>query len=189
MGQGTRESLSSPALPRINWHPRGLGWMSSTCRPGLGEGWEISDTKRTSPPGNCVSGNVLQAWLTSNGLQAFLETNQSLWRCVLQEKLGYLLSCCSVVQSRLTLCKPMNCSMPGVPVLHYHPEFAQIHVLWVGDAIKPSHPLLSPSPPALNLSQHQGLFQWVSSLNQVTKGLAPQLQHQSFQRIFRDDFF
>ena len=65
-------------------------------------------------------------------------------------------------------------------------EFVQTHVHWVGDAIQPSHPLSSPSPPALNLSQHQGLFQWVGSLHQVAKLL--ELQHQSFQWIFRTDF-
>ena len=67
----------------------------------------------------------------------------------------------SVAQSCLTLCDPMNCSMPGLPVHHQHPESTQTHVHWVGDAIQPSHPLSSPSPPALNLSQHQGLFKWV----------------------------
>ena len=82
----------------------------------------------------------------------------------------------------------MDCSAPGFPTLHYLPEFAQIHVRWVNDAIQPSHPLLSPFSPALNLSQHQGLFQWVSSLHQVTKVLELQLQHQSFQRIFRAEF-
>ena len=68
------------------------------------------------------------------------------------------------------------------------PESAQTHVHWVGDAIQPSHPLLSPSPPALNLSQHQGLFQWVSSSHQVDKVLEFQLQHQSFQWTPRTDF-
>ena len=68
----------------------------------------------------------------------------------------------SVAQSSLTLCNPMDCSMSGLPVHHKLPEFAQTHVHWVGDAIQPSYPLSSPSPPALNLSQHQGLFQWVS---------------------------
>ena len=87
-------------------------------------------------------------------------------------------------QSHLTLSDPMDCSKPGVPVLHYLLEFAQTHVLWVGDAIQSSHALSSPVPPALNLSQHQGLFQWVSSLHQVAKGLELQLQHQSFQWIF-----
>ena len=65
----------------------------------------------------------------------------------------------------------MDGSMPGLPVHHQLPEFTQTHVQWVGDAIQPCHPLLSPSPPAFNLSQHQGLFQWVSSLHQVTKVL------------------
>ena len=63
----------------------------------------------------------------------------------------------------------MDCSTPGFPVLHYLLEFAQTHVRWVDDAIQPSHPLLPPSPPAFNLSQHQGLFQWVGSLHQVAK--------------------
>ena len=82
---------------------------------------------------------------------------------------------------------PMDCSTPGFPVLHSLPEFAQIHVHWVGDAIQPSHPLSSPSP-ALNLSQHQGLCQWVSSSHHVAKVLELQLQHQSFQWMFRVDF-
>ena len=68
------------------------------------------------------------------------------------------------------------------------PRFTQTHVHWVGDAIQPSHPLLSPSPPALNLSQDQGLFKWVSSSHQVVKVLELQLQHESFQWIFRTDF-
>ena len=93
--------------------------------------------------------------------------------------------CCSVAQSCPILCDPMDCTMPGFPVLHHLPELAQIHVHWVSDAIQPSHALSSPSSPAFNLSQHQGLFQWVSSLHQVVKGLEFQLQHQSFQWIFR----
>ena len=76
----------------------------------------------------------------------------------------------------------------GFPVHHQLPEFTQTHVHWVSDAIQPSHPLSSPSPPAPNPSQHQGLFQWVSSLNQVAKVLEFQLQHQSFYWIFRTDF-
>ena len=98
-------------------------------------------------------------------------------------------NCCVVVQFLCqTLCNPMKFSMPGFSVHHYLPEFAQTHVQWVGDAIQPSHPLLPPSPLALNLSQHQGLFQWVSSSHQVAKVLELQLQHQSFQWIFRVDF-
>ena len=94
----------------------------------------------------------------------------------------------SVPQSCPTLCNPMNCSTPGFPVLHQLPDFAQTHVHRVGDATQPSHPLSSPSPPAFNLSQHQGLFQWVSPWHQVAKVLEFQLQHQSFQWIFRTDF-
>ena len=83
---------------------------------------------------------------------------------------------------------PMDCSTLGFPALHYLPEFAQTHVHWDHDAIQPSHPLLPPSLPAHNLSQHQGLFRWVSSSHQVAKLLELQLQYQSFQWIFRVDF-
>ena len=96
--------------------------------------------------------------------------------------------CCSVAQSSPTLCDLMDCSMSGFPVLHYLLELAQTHVRWVVNAIQPSRPLLSPSLPVFNLSQHQGLFQWVSSSHQVTKVLGLQLQYQSFQWIFRVDF-
>ena len=75
----------------------------------------------------------------------------------------------SVTQSCLTLCYPTDYSTPGFPVFHQLPEFTQTHAHWVGDAIHPSHPLLSPSPPAFNLSQHQGLFKWISSSHQVAK--------------------
>ena len=90
-----------------------------------------------------------------------------------------------VDQLCLTLCNPMNCSTPGLPVHHQLLEFTQIHVHKIGDAIKPSHPLLSPSLPAFNLSQLRGLFKWVSSLYQVAKVLEFQLQQQPFQWIFR----
>ena len=75
-------------------------------------------------------------------------------------------------QSCLNFCDPMDCSMPGFPVLHYFWEFDQIHVHWVGDAIKPSHPLLPPSPLALSLFQHQGLFQLFTSIGQSPGALA-----------------
>ena len=87
-----------------------------------------------------------------------------------------------------TLCDPMDQSMLGLPAHHQLLELTQTHVHWVGDAIQPSHPLSSPCPPAFNLSQHQGLIKWVSSLHQVAKVLEFQLQHQSFQWIFRTDF-
>ena len=95
---------------------------------------------------------------------------------------------CSVTKSGLTLCNPMNCSTPGFPVHHHLLEFDQTHVPWVGDPIQPSHPLSPPSPPDLSLSRHQSLLQWVSSSHQVVKVLELQLQHQSFQWIFRVDF-
>ena len=94
----------------------------------------------------------------------------------------------SVAQSCPTLCDPMDCNTPGLPVHHQLPEFTQIHVHWVGDAIQLSHPLSSPSPPSFNLSQHQGIFKWVSSLDQVAKVLEFQFQHESFQWIFRTNF-
>ena len=93
----------------------------------------------------------------------------------------------SVTQSCPTLCDPMECSMPGLPVHHQLPEFTQTHVHRVSDAIQPSHPLSSPSSPAFNLFQHQGLFQWISSFHQVARVLKFQLQHQSFQWTFRTD--
>ena len=94
----------------------------------------------------------------------------------------------SVAQSCPILCDPMNPSTPGLPVHHQLPEFTQTHVHWVGDAIQLSHPLLFPSRPTFNLSQHHGLFKWISSSHQVAKVLEFQLQHQSFQWIFRTDF-
>ena len=75
----------------------------------------------------------------------------------------------SVGQSCLTLCDPMDWSTPGIPVRHQLPEFTQTHVHQVGVAIQPSHPLSAPSPPTFNLSQHQGLFKWVSSWHQEAK--------------------
>ena len=105
--------------------------------------------------------------------------------------LNYCTFCCccdSVAQSCLTLCDPMNCSMPGFPVLHCLLEFVQTHVHWVSDTIQLSYPLSPPSPLALNISQNQGLFQQVDSSHQLAKVLELQLQHQSFQWIFRVDF-
>ena len=94
---------------------------------------------------------------------------------------------CLVAKSCLTLCNPKDCILPGFPVLHHLPEFAQTHVHWVGDAIESSYPLPHPSPFAFNLSQHHDFFQWLGSSHQVAKILL-KLQHQSFQWIFRVDF-
>ena len=87
----------------------------------------------------------------------------------------------SVAQLCPTLCDPTDCSTPGLPVHQQLPEFTQTHVHCVSDAIQPSHPLSSPSPPSFSLSQHQGLFKWVSSSHQVVQVLNCQLQHQSFR--------
>ena len=93
----------------------------------------------------------------------------------------------SVAQPCHTLCNPMNRSMPGLPVHHQLLEFTQTHVHRVSDAIQPSHPLLFPSPPGSNPSQHQSLFQRVSSSHEVVRVLEFQLQHHSFQSTPRAD--
>ena len=100
----------------------------------------------------------------------------------------------SVTQSCLTLWDPMDCSTSGFLVHRQLPDLTQTHVHWVGDAIQPSHPLSSPSPPAFNLSQHQGLFQWVSSSHQAAKVLELQLSISSSNEYsgltsFRIDWF
>ena len=104
------------------------------------------------------------------------------------------MTCCLVAESRPTLCDPMDCSTPDFSVLHQLLELTQIHVHWVSDAIWLSYPLSSPSPPAFSLSQHQGLFKWVSSSRQVAKVLKLQLQHPYFSEYsglisFRIDQF
>ena len=125
-------------------------------------------------------------------LEEGMETNSSIlaWRVPWTEESGGLQSIASVektrrqlkqlsrhasvssvTQSHLTLCDAMDCSTPSFPVHHQQLELTQTHVHWVSDAIQPSHALSSPSPPAFNLSQHQGLFQWVSSSHQVAKAL------------------
>ena len=134
--------------------------------------WEQCWSKRDTEEANAVQGTQhLPSWVTHR-----LGTNS------VTTAFYY-----PVAQSRPTLLDPMDCSTPGLPVLHHLPELAQTHVHWVGDAIQPSHPLSSPSPLSFNLSQHQGLFQWVSSSHQVAKVLELQLQHLSFQWIFRTD--
>ena len=96
-------------------------------------------------------------------LLRLLHCRQVLYRLSHQGSPKVAIQFSSVAQLCPTVCDPMNCSTPGLPVHHQLPEFTQTHVHWVGDAIQPSHPLPSPSPPAPNPSQHQGLFQWVNS--------------------------
>ena len=95
------------------------------------------------------------------GSRAQQSSRWKIWATFLQPRGCH---CCLVAKSRQTPCNPMNYSTPGSSVLHCLPEFAQTHVRWFGDAIQPSHPLLPPSPPALNFSQHQGLLHWLSQL-------------------------
>ena len=125
---------------------------------------------------NCISvyqklPNCVRKWMSNKepfSLNLFFLVSDFFYSC-----------CCSVTQC-LTLCNPMDCSTPGFPVLHYLLGPAQTHVHWVSDAIQPSCPMSSLSPPAFNLSQNQGPFQWVSSSHQVAKALELQLQHQYF---------
>ena len=108
---------------------------------------------------------------------------KQIWVCVLSDDFSchhYISPISSVAQPCLTLCDPMNRSKSGPPVHHQLPEITQTHAHWGNDAIQPSHPLSSPSPPAFNISQHQGLFKWVRSLHPVAKILEFQFQHQSF---------
>ena len=137
----------------------------------------------TQTPGDRWSFQICHRFAFSRMLYSWNYTVHSLFRLASSTSVQFS----SVAKSCPTLCNLMDCSMPGLPVHYQLPEFTQTHVHWVGDAIKPSHPLSSSSPPALNLSQHQGLFKWVSSVHQVAKVLEFQLQHQFFQWIFRTD--
>ena len=160
-----------------------------------------------SPPGSPVHG-ILQAWILewvdnsfSRGSSWPRDQIQVSWQILyhlnhqgspivayilLNWKFSSVLFS-SVTQSCLTLWDPINRSTPGLPVHLQLPEFTQTHAHWVDDAIQPSHPLSSPSPPAPNPSKHQGLFQWVNSSHEVAKVLEFQLQHQSIQWTPRTD--
>ena len=120
-------------------------------------------------PGGLPDPGIKLASLVSSTLAGRFFTTE------LSGKPKYLIQFSSVPQSCPTLCDPMNRSTPGLPIHHQLPEFTQTHVHRVGDAIQPSHPLSSPSPPAPNLSQHQSLFQRVNSLHEVAKVLEFQL--------------
>ena len=132
--------------------------------------WDLVLWPEIEPGPPAVGGQNLSHWTI----------REAPWICSVQFS--------SVAQSCPTLCDPMNRSTSGLPVHHQLPELTQTHVHQVSDAIQPSHPLSSPSLPAFNLSQHQGLFQWVSSSHQVAKILEFQLQHQSFQWTPKTDF-
>ena len=165
---------------------RGVGWIPGLGRsPGKGNGNALQYSCLENPKDRGTR------WATVHGArksQTQISTELSnTWIFPLSLSLFcpfrsvQLLSC-------VRLCAPMDCSTPGFPVHHRLLKHAQTHVHRVGDTIQPSHPLSSPSPPAFSLSQHQGLFQWVSYSHQVAKVLEFQLQHQSFHWIFRTDF-
>ena len=156
---------------RARVHPGSL----YQCQLGL---WVSQSSEKSSIPQFTV------IWV--NGHRSFWERTGEIMKCMFFtvrwfRQMYTVIS--SVTQSCSTLCDPMDCSTPGLPVHHQLPEFTQTHVHWVGDAIQPSHPLSLPSPPTSNLSQHHGLFKWVSSSHQAAEVLEFQLQHQSFQWI------
>ena len=146
--------------------PRILEWVTYLFPSG-------SSRPRNRTRVSCIAGGFFTSWASREA-------------CVCMCVYTYQFS--SVVQLCLTLFNSMDCSMPGFPVHHQHPEPVQTHAHWVSNANQPSHTLSSPSIPDFNLSQHQGLFRWVSSSHQVAKVLELQLQHQSFQWIFKTDF-
>ena len=115
--------------------------------------------------------NFVERGMTWNGYLNSIAW-EAAWFWSSSHNSGPLTQFSSVAPSCSTLCNPMNCSTPGLPVHHQLPDFTQTHVHWVDDAIQPSHPLSSPSPPAPNPSQHQGLFQWVNSSHEVAKGVS-----------------
>ena len=167
-GQSIRTSASASVLPMNiqDWLLLGLAGWNSLQSKGLSRVFSNTTVQKHQ-----FFGTQLSLWSNSHNHTWLLEkppVSSVAWSCP-------------------TLCNTTNCCTPGLPVHHQLPEFTQTHVHWVGDAIQPSHPLLSPSPPALNLYQHQGLFKWVSSSHQVGKVLELQLQHQSFQWTPRTD--
>ena len=189
---------SSPPGPSVHriLQARILEWVAISFSRGSSREIEPrsptlqADSLPAGPPGKCnfsISSvqSLSRVWLFVTPWTAALQASLSehvntdtFSRCC----------CCSAAKPCPTLCDPMDYGTPGSSVLHYLLEFAQIYVHWVSDAIQPSHSLSSPSPPALNLSQHQGLFQWISSSHQVARVLELQLQHHSFQWIFRVNF-
>ena len=140
----------------------------------------LCDPMDRSLPGSSVHGFSRQEYWSGLPLP-------SPYKCQASVRINSYTQFSSVTESCTTLCDLMDCRMPGFPVHHQLLEFTQTHVYWVSDAIQPSHPLLSRSPLAFNLSQHQGLFKRVSSSHQVAKILEFQLQHQSFQWTPRTD--
>ena len=131
--------------------------------------------------------NSVSLWRKSQiGIDGKMEKRVLIFTAYFYVLFDLLCQFSSVTQSSLTVCDPKDCNIPGFPVHHQLLELAQTHIYWVSNAIQPFHPLLFFSPPALNHSHNQGLFQWVSSSHQVARVL--ELQLQSFQWIFKADF-
>ena len=156
--------------------------------PGEGEGYPLQYSGLENSM-DCIIHGVTNSWTQLSDFhsltQSTLAPASPLHSCAL---LTWSYQFSSVAQSYPTLCTSVHCSMPDFPVHHQLLELTQTHVHQVGDAIQPSHPLSSPSPPTFNLSQHHSLFQRVSSLHQVAKVLEFHLQNQSFLLIFQIDF-
>ena len=147
----------SPGLSQA----RILEWVAISFTSGSSQSWDWSSVSYVS----CTAGGIFTDWAIRKAPEPLYCFGQKV--CFVQFS--------SVAQSCPTLCDPMNCSTPGLPIHHQLLEFTQTHVHRVGDAIQPSHPLSSPSPPAPNPSQHQSLFQWVNSSYEVAKVLEFQL--------------
>ena len=178
--------VTQPCLTLCNLH--GLKSARSLCSGGFSR-QECWSGVPCPPPGDRPNPRIEYSLLYWRWIIYCLSHIPIIFCCSLNINWFYKVSIqfSSVAQLCPILCDPMNCSMPGLPVHHQLPEFTQTHVHQVGDAIQPSHPLVSPFPPAPNPSQHQGLFQWVNSSHQVAKVLEFQLQHQSFKWTPRTD--
>jgi len=173
---------------RRKWQQKMRWWdgITNLMDMSLGKLWELVMDREPGVLQSMGSQRVGHNWTTElNWTESYIfsdtkiGTNSLSWAYSVFSVAHLMFS--SAIQSCPTLCDPMNCSMPGLPVHHQLPESTQTHVYWVGDAIQLSYPLSSPSPPVLNLSQHQCLFKWVSSSHQVAKVLEFQLQNQSYQ--------
>ena len=157
------DTLYEFQCPILHWLSHHLPSRLGPVRATSDRGWQaLSALWRARP----VVLLCPKSWAFSRYLCLFIQGK--CWLVVQLRKTyssGPTVQFSSVTQSCPALCNPMDCSTRGLPVHHQLPECTQTHVHWVGDAIQPSHPLSSPSSPAFNLSQHQGLFQWVSSLH------------------------
>ena len=172
--------LLQGALPSSNT----VRWNTAPCSA---PSFQLQ-TEKMAPASPPPSTSFLMPLATQTNPELCREGNLGKCSCVLAMSKQCRYICMTigfVVQSTLT---PHGLQHTRHPCPSPSLEFAQTHIHWVSDALPPSHPLSSPCPPAFNLSQHQGLFQWISSLHQVAKVLEFQLQHQSFQWIFRVDF-